>query len=145
MKEVIGSKIIIGVAEFIDLPALNLPKVATRIDTGAKTSALHCDHIELNEDKSKVSFWFHPDFHDIDKIVKCSAPLHDIRWIKSSNGSKEQRYVIKTKAVIDGFEWEIELTLTDRSAMQHLMLLGREALENHFMIDPSQTYVGAPE
>lgn len=141
MNDISTNKLVIGVAEYIDLPKLNLSQIATRIDTGAKTSALHVDHIEVNDENSKVSFWFHPDSHDIEKIVKCSAPLHDVRKIKSSNGQSEKRYVIKTQAVLNGFNWDIELTLTDRSSMKHLMLLGREALQEHFVIDPSDSYI----
>lgn len=142
MKEKMSNKHLIGVAEYIDLPDLKLAKIATRIDTGAKTSALHVDHIEVDDTKKEIKFWFHPDSHDVEKIIKCSAPLHDIRWIKSSNGQKEQRYVIQTTAVIGDLSWTIELTLTDRSAMQHLMLLGREALEANFIIEPSESYIG---
>ena len=134
-------KMVIGVAEKIDLPDLGLSSVATRIDTGAKTSALHVDHIEIDEEAGSVKFWFHPDSHDVDKIVKCSARIHDIRWIKSSNGEKERRCVIKTAAQIGDLNWSIELTLTDRSVMKHLMLLGREALAPHFVIDPSEDYL----
>lgn len=141
LPENLAGKIIIGVAEKIDLPELSLSSVATRIDTGAKTSALHVDHIKVDEQANKVKFWFHPDSHDVEKTVKCSAKLHDVRWVKSSNGEKERRCVIKTPATLGELTWDIELTLTDRSVMKHLMLLGREALETHFIIDPSDNYL----
>lgn len=137
----LANKQLIGVAEYVSLPKLNLQKIAARIDTGAQTSALHVDHIEANEDSTTVSFWFHPDFHDVDKTIKCSAPIHDIRLVKSSNGEKQKRFVILTQAQLGDFEWDIELTLTDRSSMQHLMLLGREALAPAFVIDPEQNFV----
>ncbi|MCC2607498.1 ATP-dependent zinc protease family protein [Planctobacterium marinum] len=143
LPQPLTDKVVIGVAEKIDLPELGLTAIATRIDTGAKTSALHVDHIEIDETAKKVKFWFHPDFHDVEKTIKCAAPLHDVRWIKSSNGEKERRCVIKTPAQLGNLTWDIELTLTDRSIMKHLMLLGREALEQHFVIDPSDDYLAA--
>ncbi len=137
----INGKLLIGVAEYVALPDLKLSGIATRIDTGAKTSALHVDHIEVDKAKKRVHFWFHPDFHDIDNTIKCSARLHDVRWVKSSNGEKERRVVVRTLARLGTYEWEIELTLTDRSAMKHLMLLGREALAGPFLITPDQEYL----
>ena len=139
----INDKIVVGVRENIDLPQLGLSTVATRIDTGAKTSALHVDHIVEDENEGLVHFEFHPDFHDIEKTIHCTAMLHDIRWIKSSNGEKEKRYVIRTIAKMRSLEWVIELTLTNRASMNHLMLLGREALEGHFLVDPSQEYLAS--
>ncbi|MBT1452046.1 RimK/LysX family protein [Glaciecola sp. XM2] len=133
-------KVIVGVVENIDLPALGLTQITTRIDTGAQTSALHVDHIHFDKKSNVVSFEFHPDFHDIDKTIRCQADVHARRWIKSSNGERERRYVIKTNALMTSIAWDIELTLTDRSSMTHLMLLGREALVGMCMVDPSEEY-----
>lgn len=138
-----NEKMLVGVVETLDLPQLGLTNIATRIDTGAKTSALHVDHISTNDRDGTIHFEFHPDFHDIKKTIKCSAKLHDTRWIKSSNGERERRYVIKTKATLGTKQWTIELTLTDRSTMNHLMLLGREAMEGELLVDPSQTFVAS--
>ncbi|WP_240485103.1 ATP-dependent zinc protease [Aestuariibacter salexigens] len=139
----IGDKILVGVKEDIDLPNLGLQGVTTRIDTGAQTSALHVDHISEDVDNGIVYFEFHPDFHDIDKTIQCSAKLHDSRIVKSSNGTKEKRFVIRTVAKLGSLEWDIELTLTDRSSMNHLMLLGREALQAHFLVDPAKDFLAS--
>lgn len=135
----IQNKILIGAVENIELPELKLGVIATRIDTGAKTSAIHVDHIEEHGDS--VKFWFHPDFHDVSKTIQCEAKIHDVRTIKSSNGSAERRFVIKTTARIKDSQWLIELTLTDRSSMKHLMLLGREALNHRFIVDPACEFI----
>lgn len=134
---------LVGVVESIYLPELGLSAINTRIDTGAQTSALHVDHIVVHQQEKRVSFEFHPDFHDIEKTIRCSTPIHDRRWIKSSNGERERRYVIKTKAIMGKLEWDIELTLTDRSSMTHLMLLGREALSGMFIVDPGAEFLAS--
>ncbi|WP_371193376.1 ATP-dependent zinc protease [Glaciecola sp. SC05] len=134
---------LVGVVESIDLPKLGLSAINTRIDTGAQTSALHVDHIVVHKKEKRVSFEFHPDFHDIEKTIRCNTPIHDRRWIKSSNGERERRYVIKTQALMGGIPWDIELTLTDRSSMTHLMLLGREALSGMFIVDPGADFLAS--
>ncbi|MFC4699066.1 ATP-dependent zinc protease [Glaciecola siphonariae] len=139
----VNDRVMVGVVESIDLPLVGLSSINTRIDTGAQTSALHVDHIVVHKEDKQVSFEFHPDFHDIDKTIRCRAPIHDRRWIKSSNGERERRYVIKTQAMMSGISWDIELTLTDRSSMTHLMLLGREALSGMFIVDPGADYVAS--
>jgi hypothetical protein len=139
----VNDRIVVGVVESIDLPSVGLSAINTRIDTGAQTSALHVDHIVVHKAEKRVSFEFHPDFHDIQKTIRCNAPIHDRRWIKSSNGERERRYVIKTQAFMGGVTWDIELTLTDRSSMTHLMLLGREALSGMFIVDPGADYLAS--
>ncbi|WP_199915611.1 ATP-dependent zinc protease family protein [Saccharobesus litoralis] len=136
---------IIGRLENINLPELAINELTVRVDTGAQTSSLHVDNIEqiMVNKKPFVVFDIHPQIHDVDKVVRCKAPLHDIRKIKSSNGSSEQRYVIKTKAALGDLEWDIEITLTDRSDMTYLMLLGREAMGKHFYVDPAHTFVAS--
>lgn len=138
-----NEKLLVGVIETIDLPELGLFGIATRIDTGAQTSALHVDHISTNDRDGTVRFEFHPDFHDIKKTIECSAHLHDMRWIKSSNGDKERRYIISTLAILGALEWSIQLSLTNRSSMNHLMLLGRQAMENKLIVDPSNTFIAS--
>ena len=63
------------------------------------------------------------------------------RRIKSSNGDKERRYIIDTKAVLGELEWTIKLSLTDRSDMRHLMLLGRQAMKGLMTVDPEFNYL----
>lgn len=141
----INDKTIIGRLESINLPELAIDSLEVRVDTGAKTSSLHVDNIEKITKKGKlyVTFDIHPDVHNVDSVVKCSAPVSDLRKVKSSNGSAEHRYVIQTPITLGELTWTIEITLTDRSDMSYLMLLGREAMGNRFLVDPSQVFLGA--
>ena len=137
------SKTIIGRLESIALPELAINELEVRVDTGAKTSSLHVDNIVKFIDKGKpcVKFDLHPDIHNVTRLVSCSATINDIRIIKSSNGKSEQRYVIKTPITLGVNTWPIEITLTDRSDMSYLMLLGREALGDRYLVDPSQVFL----
>ncbi len=138
------NKTIIGNLEYIALPKLGITELQVRVDTGAKTSSLHVDNIKkvLIDGEHCVSFDIHPDSHNVDTVKSCHAPISDIRKIKSSNGTVEQRYVIKTPVVLGQQKWSIEITLTDRSDMSYLMLFGREALGTRFLVDPSAVYLG---
>ena len=137
------SKLVIGSLETCHLPDLNIFDLQIRIDTGAKTSSLHVDDIkkERREGKLGVAFTLHPDIYDVDVITRCWAPISDVRRIKSSNGAVEQRLIIKTKMVMSTVEKEIEITLSNRSDMSYLMLLGREGMGSDFLVDPSQTFI----
>jgi hypothetical protein len=139
------NKIIIGRLEAIDLLELGIEDLEVRVDTGAKTSSLHVDNITklIVDGIHNVTFDIHPDSHNVDRIVTCTAPLSDIRKIKSSNGTSEQRYVIETTIKLGAESWKIEITLTDRSDMSYLMLLGREALGKRFLVDPSKVFLGS--
>lgn len=139
------NKIVIGHIEHIELPDLGITQLTVRVDTGAQTSSLHVDNIQRTyiDNKPAVSFDIHPEIHDVENSVRCEALLHDVRKIKSSNGISEQRYVIKTPAILGDFKWDIEITLTDRSDMTYLMLLGRQALSDHFYIDVSTAFVAS--
>jgi len=136
-------KIIIGNLEMCNLPEFGISDLEIRVDTGAKTSSLHVDNIIRFKKKGKpwVKFDLHPDIHNVETVVQCSACLDDIRRIKSSNGKTEQRYVIKTQITVGDISWPIEITLSDRSDMSYLMLLGREALGEQFLVDPSKTFL----
>jgi hypothetical protein len=138
-------KIIIGRLESIGLPELAIEGLQVRVDTGAKTSSLHVDNIKKSIINSvhSVTFDIHPDVHNVETVLQCTAPISDMRKVKSSNGSTEQRYVIQTPVVLGKEEWSIEITLTDRSDMNYLMLFGREAIGSRFLVDPSKVFLGA--
>ncbi|MDG1750783.1 MAG: RimK/LysX family protein [Thalassotalea sp.] len=142
-----NNKIIIGCLESIALPELGIDDLQVRVDTGAKTSSLHVDNITkvVKSGKRCVSFDIHPDSHNVERIVNCTAAISDIRKVKSSNGTTEQRYVIRTPVVLGSEKWSIEITLTDRSDMSYLMLFGREAIGSKFLVDPSQVFLGVKE
>lgn len=139
MKE----KLIIGSLENCDLPEIGIHNLQMRVDTGARTSALHVDNLKkiILGGKPWVSFDIHPNVHDVDEIIHCESPLHDIRTIKSSNGSSEERYIIKTAFEIAGQCWNIEISLSDRSDMSNLMLFGRQGMKNRVLVDPSRSFI----
>lgn len=139
----IGKKRIVGALELCDLPELAITGLNVRVDTGAATSSLHVDNIEEYEkdDEVWVSFDIHPNIHNVDEIVRRDAKVVGQKRVKSSTATREQRYVIHTPIVMAGEEWEIQLTLTDRSEMTYLMLFGREAMNGRFVVDPEQEYI----
>lgn len=136
---------IIGRLESIALPELKIEDLQVRVDTGAKTSSLHADNIKKVkvDGVHNVMFDIHPDSHNVERIVSCCAPISDIRKVKSSNGTSEERYVIETTVVLGEKSWTIEITLTDRSDMSNLMLFGREAIGTKFLVDPSKVFLGS--
>tara|TARA_R110002072_G_scaffold55162_1_gene144011 strand:+ start:3423 stop:3893 length:471 start_codon:yes stop_codon:yes gene_type:complete len=133
-------KTLIGWQEWCSLPELKTKYIKAKIDTGAKTSALHAFNIKekIINKKKFVVFDIHP-VQDNDKIiVSTKAEVVDRRYVISSNGTKEKRYVIKTKLHIADVDYDIELTLTNRDSLRFRMLLGREALKPYFIIDPEK-------
>ena len=145
MKE---ETLIIGALECCDLPDLELSSIQMRVDTGATTSSLHVDNIDEFEKDGKawVSFDIHPDVHNVDNIVHKTVLLKGKKVVKSSSADTEKRVVIKTAICLGGRSWPIKLTLTDRSTMKNLMLLGREAMQDNVLVNPSKEFlVSAPE
>ncbi|SFG28854.1 ATP-dependent zinc protease family protein [Neptunomonas qingdaonensis] len=140
-------KIIIGALECCDLPDLGISHLQMRVDTGATTSSLHVDNIEefVKEKKRWVRFDIHPDIHNVKKIVTTTAPLQAKKVVKSSSADKEKRVVINTTIKIGQDSWPIQLTLTDRSTMTYLMLLGREAMKDRILVDPSHDFLVSNE
>lgn len=142
MKKING-KLLVGSLEECGLPGLNIDAVDMRVDTGAQTSSIHVDNIEEFEKENElwVRFDIHPDIHNVDTIVQREAKVKAQRHIKSSNATRQKRYVIDTKIQLGDATWAIELTLTDRSAMSYLMLLGRQAMEGRLIVDPEKEYL----
>ncbi|MDF1759465.1 MAG: RimK/LysX family protein [Coxiellaceae bacterium] len=139
----INNKILIGRHEWCQLPVLNIPATRAKIDTGAKTSAIHAFNIRTKQSRGKTVAYFdvHPLQRNEDISVSCKAIVIDQRNILSSNGTKECRYVIETTLLLGGQAWNIELTLSTRDQLKFRLLLGREALNKRVLIDPSRTYL----
>lgn len=137
------SKIILGSEEWCSLPELGIPTIKARVDSGAKTSALHAINIApfLKEGQNWVKFDINPIQNNVKTIIHCEAPLIDKRVVKSSSGFREQRYVIQTSLEIGQSKWLIEMTLTNRDSMGFRMLLGREAMSGRVLVDPEEQYV----
>lgn len=134
--------ILVGNEEWCAFPELALPAVKARIDSGAKTSSLHAINIHAfrRQQRSWVSFEVHPIQNDRRVVVRCERPVIDRRSVKSTSGVAESRYVISVPMRLGGNEWEIELTLANRDSMGYRMLLGREAMAERVIIDPSKRF-----
>lgn len=145
-KEIIPetNDFVMGWREWVSLPELAIPAIKAKIDTGAKTSALHAFRIETfqKNDENHVRFWIHPMRKKKHIELICEARVYDKRSVKDSGGHAEERYVIQTPVSIGGRTWNIDITLTDREDMIFRMLLGRSAINSeNIIIDPSASYV----
>lgn len=134
---------IIGWQEWAALPDLGLPAIKAKIDTGARTSALHAHDIVpmASEAGEMVHFKVWPARRRQDIEIACVAPIVDRRMVTSSNGESELRFVIATRIAMGGRAWAIEVTLTDRSQMSYRMLLGRQGLQPGTMIDVGSVFL----
>ncbi|GBF81027.1 ATP-dependent zinc protease family protein [Aphanothece sacrum] len=138
--------LIIGWREWLDLPDLGIQEIKAKIDTGARSSALHAFHIEpfKQEGKDMVHFSVHPCQRDSHYTVATKAELIEWRQVRSSGGHAQVRPVIVTMVELGGQSWPIELTLTNRDVMGFRMLLGREAVRKRFLVNPDQSFLLSP-
>jgi hypothetical protein len=135
-------KPVLGWRECIGLPDLGVDAINVKVDTGAKTSAIHAFDVRTFErdGESWVAFTLHPVQRHRTPIVECESRLISERDVRSSNGQQEKRYVIETRARIGKRTFPIELTLTNRDEMGFRMLLGRQAMRRRFLVDPGKSY-----
>ncbi len=140
-------QLIVGWREWVTLPFLGVDEINAKIDTGARTSALHAYDIEEyhKHGVDMVRFKIHPIQRSRSYVISAAAPLIEKRWIKSSVGNRTLRPVISTIVTLGGYSWEIELTLVNRDQMGYRMLLGRQALSNklNIFINPAKSYLAS--
>lgn len=125
------------------MPELGIARIKAKIDTGARTSALHAYYLEpYTENGTRmVRFGIHPRQREAKTQIHCSAEVIDERRVTDSGGHPELRLVIETPVVIGRVRRNIEITLTNRDTMKFRMLLGRTAMRRVFNVDPSRSYV----
>ncbi|WP_038059675.1 ATP-dependent zinc protease [Thioalkalivibrio sp. ALJT] len=133
----------LGWREWVGLPDLGIDAVKCKVDTGARSSALHAFQVErFTRDGSHwVRFGIHPHQHDNQTEVWCEAPVLDVRNVTDSGGHSSERYFIATQARIGDWILPLELSLTSRDTMLFRMLLGREAMRGRFLVDPQRSFV----
>lgn len=136
-------KVIVGSEEWCSFPFLGIPTIKARVDSGAKTSALHAINIApfVKDGENWVKFDVNPIQNNSRTVIHCESKLVDKRVVKSSSGFREQRYVIAAELEIGGKNWNIEITLTNRDSMGFRMLLGREAMSGRVLVDPEKKYL----
>lgn len=137
-------KRLIGWREWLSLPDLGIPWIKVKVDTGARTSALHAFSLEPYYNAKgewRIRFGIHPVQHADVPAIWCDAAIADQREVCDSGGHREMRYVVRTCLSMNAWQWEGEVTLTDRENMRFRMLLGRSAMQEFFLVDPSQSFL----
>lgn len=144
MKSKLVKKQIIGWREWVGFPELGIERIKAKIDTGARSSALHAYNIETYKTRAgkvRVKFAVHPMQKNSRIIVQCHADLIDQRVIKSSSGQKELRTTVLTQLQMGEASWPIEITLTNRDTMGFRLLIGRTAIKKLFLVDPQKSFL----
>jgi hypothetical protein len=138
-----SGKLVLGALEKCDLPDLGISNLVMRVDTGAATSSLHVENVEEFEKDGMpwISFDIHPDVYDVEKVTRHTSKVNARRKVRSSSETLEHRYVIATTLAINEHKWCININLSDRTEMTYLMLLGRQAMADKVLVDPSQEFL----
>nr|WP_235857225.1 RimK/LysX family protein [Occultella glacieicola] len=133
-----------GWREWVALPGIGVPWIKAKIDTGARSSALHAFGLsEFERDGDPwVSFTLHPLQNSSRDEVEVALPVHDRRLVRSSSGHAQRRIVVLLDLVVAERPITAEVTLSNRDRMGFRMLIGREALRQGFLVDPGRSYLG---
>ena len=138
------SPVTAGWREWVSLPDLGVDWIKAKLDTGARSSALHAfDLEEIQRDGERwVRFGIHPWQRTTDDSVSVELPLHDERVVRSSSGHEQHRYVVRTAVRLHDRTVTTDLTLTRRDEMGFRLLIGRDALRQGFVVDSGNSYLG---
>ncbi len=141
--EAYGDLLVIGWREWVGFPDLGIKNIKAKIDTGARTSALHAFEIKtfMRRGKEYVEFQVHPFQKDNRTVTTCVAEVLDKRTVKNSGGKSSLRPVIAAQLKIGELSWVIELTLINRDEMGFRMLIGREAIRGHLLVNPGNSFL----
>jgi len=140
-----SAPVVIGWRETVALPDLGIDAAVAKIDTGARTSALHATRIRHFERDGAQWVRFHVPHAGLAEAIDCEAPLVDSREIKNTSGVPEERLVIATRLTLGGRSWNIDVSLADRAAMSMPLILGRTAIRRHrILVNPGRSFLAAP-
>ncbi|PPD41490.1 MAG: ATP-dependent zinc protease, partial [Methylobacter sp.] len=148
MPELLTDLPMLGWREWVGLPNFNIMQIKAKIDTGARSSALHAFAIDPYRKGGErwVMFAIHPIQKNTDVAIECHAPVKDRRVVSDSGGHKQLRYVIDTQLVVGQSVITAEMTLTNRDSMLFRLLIGRTAMDKRFIIAPNASYLqGKPQ
>jgi len=141
----VTDKTIVGRREIISIIDLELYDLDAKVDTGADSNALHCDHIEIDEETNTVSFTLLDEVHEAYHGKRLTFPLYKIKNVKSSNGQIELRPSIRVSVKFFGKKYKSVISLTNRADMKFPMLIGRRFLSGKFLVDVEQDYLSKKE
>jgi hypothetical protein len=137
-----SSLALLGWREWLALPELKIDRIKAKIDTGARSSALHAFYIDpyRRGHEQWVMFAIHPDQLNTTNVIECHMPVKDKRLVSDSGGHKQRRYVIETQIMLGSLTFNTEMTLTNRDSMRFRMLVGRSAMNGQFIVNPKVSY-----
>lgn len=126
---------LIGWRERVRLPELGVGLIVAKIDTGARSAALHAEDIEIHGHRVRFRVPINGRDHH------CDLPLRGHRRVKSTSGHSEARAVVETDIMVGSHRFTAEVTLTDRADMGVPMLLGRASIRGRFMVHPGRSFI----
>ncbi len=140
---ILRNRSLVGWREICSLPDLGLKDIKCKVDTGAKTSALHAFDVDVHTENGieVVFFKVHPEQRSTKRVVQCKCPLLEWRVVTDSGGNQTLRPVVSVRLQLGEVTKNIELTLTPRDELGFRMLLGREALKRTWVVDSSRSYL----
>jgi hypothetical protein len=133
---------IAGWREYVALPQLGIGPLVAKLDTGARSAALHAENIQIYEKDGHHRIRFDvPVSTDSKQVKTCDLRLHAERLVKNPGGAKELRRVVETDLSLGGRVWQVQVTLTNRTDMGVPMLLGRATIKGRFLVHPGRSFV----
>lgn len=135
---------IIGRREYVALPEIGLIHVEAKIDTGAYTSSVHCEDIQMREVDGIPTLYFTILPPGSEEKLEFNYHTFHVKKIKNSFGEMEERFVIRTLLKIGHKQILASFSLSNRDRMRYPVLIGRRPVKGRFLIDVSHLHMGGP-